>query len=423
MTLFSHIPDPWQGALCLLGLLGFFTLLYDLLRYLQLGRRKHILPAAALIALSFAHLQVMIMNAYSSPFYPYGIRLPLAEVIAFCLAVLAVAAFQLRGIGRWSRSHISAMSVKEAFDRLPAGLCYYLPGGLLKLVNRSMDALCYEALGAPLMDPEGFWRALAENGLPASLRGGEQPVLGFPGGRVYSFRHRVLDTELGQVHELVAMDVSEDWALNRELEDKQARARELNVRLKVLLGSIEYLTMSRELMQLKSEIHDRLGQSLLLSRRCLAEPGSVKPAAVEEAWRKNLSLLASSRPESWQEPYFIQEKQAEALGVRLEVTGSLPAERGLIPVVETALSVHTTNVLRHARGSRAMVRCTREKDGWELEFTNDGAPPALPLREGGGLGNLRSRVEALGGTMEIDPSPVFRLRLRLPLPEEEGGEE
>ena len=121
MTLFSHIPDPWQGALCLLGLLGFFTLLYDLLRYLQLGRRKHILPAAALIALSFAHLQVMIMNAYSSPFYPYGIRLPLAEVIAFCLAVLAVAAFQLRGIGRWSRSHISAMSVKEAFDRLPAG--------------------------------------------------------------------------------------------------------------------------------------------------------------------------------------------------------------------------------------------------------------------------------------------------------------
>ena len=83
-------------------------------------------------------------------------------------------------------------------------------------------------------------------------------------------------------------------------------------------------------------------------------------------------------------------------------------------MVETALSVHTTNVLRHARGSRAMVRCTREKDGWELEFTNDGAPPALPLREGGGLGNLRSRVEALGGSMEIDCAPGFRLRLRLP---------
>lgn len=420
MRLFSHIPDAWQGVLCLLAMLGVFLLLYDLLRYLQLGRRKLIPPTALLLLLAFAHLQIMIMNAFSSPFYPLGIRLPLAGVITVCLAVLAASLLQLRGIGRWSKNHISAMSVKEAFDRLPAGLCYYLPGGLIKLVNRSMDALCCEALGAPLLDPEGFRRSLEENGLPVSIRGGETPVIRLADGRVYSFRHRLLNTELGEVHELLAMDVSEDWALNRELEEKQARARELNVRLKALLGSIEYLTMSRELMQLKSELHDRLGQSLLLSRRYLLEPGSVKEGEVREAWQKNLSLLENSRPESWQAPYYLRKLEAEALGIRLEISGSLPEESRLIPVVETALSVHVTNVLRHARGNRALVSCRRERGGYRLELTNDGEPPALPLREGGGLGNLRSRVEALGGSMALEASPTFRLGIWLP--GSEGGD-
>ena len=418
MTLFSQLSDPWQGVLCLLGLLGFFLFLYDLLRSLQLGERRMVLPAACALALSFCHLQVMIMNAYRSPYYPFGIRLPAAETAAVCAGFAVLGGFWQYRISRWSRSNLSAMSLKEAFDRLPAGLCYYLPGGLLKLVDLSMDALCTEALGAPLMDPEGFWQALTGGSLPISLRGGESPVLRLADGRVFSFRHRVLSTEFGPVHELLAMDVTEDWELNRELEWKQERAKELNVRLKALLGSIEYLTMSRELMQLKAQLHDTLGQTLLLSRRCLSDPESVDPETVRQAWLEQLRRLENSRPETWQQPYYIQQKQAEALGVTLKISGSLPAERRLIPVVETALSVHVTNLLRHAGGRTAFVCCEPEGNGYRLIFTGDGAPPAGPVREGGGLSNLRSLVEALGGSMELSSAPVFRLRLWLPAGEE-----
>ena len=229
----------------------------------------------------------------------------------------------------------------------------------------------------------------------------------------------MLDTELGCVHELLAVDVSADWALNRELQKKQAKAREINRRLKALLGSIEYLTMSRELLQLKTELHDALGQSLLLSRRWLLDPDSLEAEKLRETWLGNLRLLESSRPESWQEPYWLQKKQAEALGVRLEVLGTLPEESRLIPVVETALSVHVTNVLRHAGGSTAVVRCTGSEDGYLLAFTNDGAVPAGEVREGGGLSNLRQAVESLGGSMEIRSFPAFRLELRLPAGEAE----
>jgi len=419
MNDFTHLAGPWQVVLCLIGLLAVFLYVYALLRDHELGRKKMILPDALLLLVSFAHVQIMIRSVIVKPFYPEGRILLTVPVIVTCVVLVSVAVLLLRRIGEWSRTHISAMSVKEAFDRLPAGLCYYLPGGLIKLVNRTMDALCLEALGAPLMDPEGFRRVLESGSLPVSLRGGDTPMLRFGDGRVYSFAHRVLDTELGPVHELLAMDVSDDYALNRELEEKQARAKELNVRLKALLGSIEYLTMSRELMQLKTELHDALGQSLLLGKRFLLDPGSTDASAVRAAWLNNLNLLENSSPESWQEPYFLQKKQAEDLGVRLEIRGELPAESRLIPVMETALRVHTTNVLRHAGGSRATVECVREGEDWLITLSNDGMAPPGPVREGGGLGNLRSRVEALGGSMEIESTPVFRLKLRLPAGEAE----
>ena len=63
---------------------------------------------------------------------------------------------------------------------------------------------------------------------PFPLRGGEEPLLRLGTDRIYSFRHRVLDTELGLVHELLAVDVSREYALNRELLEKvSVRLREM----------------------------------------------------------------------------------------------------------------------------------------------------------------------------------------------------
>ena len=46
-------------------------------------------------------------------------------------------------------------------------------------------------------------------------------------------------------------------------------------------------------------------------------------------------------------------------------------------------------------------------------FVSDGEPPAGPVRETGGLANLRALIERQGGQMEIESAPVFRLVLRL----------
>jgi len=415
MTDYAQISDVWQGILALFAVLAFLMSIYNLIRCIQLGRKLMCVPTAVLLSAAFALIQIMAMNAYKYPHYPLGIHLKVAPTIAAVLLLIAASGLRQYRLGRWNRSHLSPMSIKESFDNLPAGLCYYLKGGLIKLVNTSMNELSSSVSGMPLMNPEQFYDDLERGALPASLRGGEAPMVRLSDGRVFRFSHRVFDTEIGLMHELVATDVTDNYNLNLELAEKQVRARELNARLKALLGSIEYLTMSRELTRLKAELHDELGKSLLLSKRYLESPGSVDAPAVRDSWLKKLNLLENSGRESWQTPYFVLKEQAEALGISLEIQGDLPSENYLIPVVETALSVHMTNVLRHAGGGRAVVVCEKEETGYRLALTNDGAAPPEEVREGGGLTNLRTKTEAVGGNMTVDSAPAFQLNLYLPI--------
>jgi signal transduction histidine kinase len=85
-------------------------------------------------------------------------------------------------------------------------------------------------------------------------------------------------------------------------------------------------------------------------------------------------------------------------------------------VVQEAL----TNVLRHAGASTARVRVRRTGGFVEVVVTDDGAA-VLPVdaRSGMGIPGMRSRVEALGGTLEAGPREGggFAVRATLPVGE------
>jgi PAS domain S-box-containing protein len=111
----------------------------------------------------------------------------------------------------------------------------------------------------------------------------------------------------------------------------------------------------------------------------------------------------------------------EALALRAPVPVDLAAvpdrrmpeqvEVGAYYVVAEALA----NVHKHAGARRVVVRATVDEAGLVVEVVDDGAGGADP--EGGGLRGLVDRVEALGGTLELDSAPGrgTRVTARLPL--------
>ncbi len=421
------------GLLLLWTTLVIMMYIYIILRNFQLGRRSlYGLLNTPPILLSFMIFEILSWYACNAepdrrPMYLgfawqdeilnlFAVRKDtvLAAVPWILLLLMLCAVFQHWGIGKWRREHISSASVKEAFDLLPVGCCYSVPGGLPRLINRTMDRLSQSLRGNKIANADRFWSELQAGQLPGTINGGDAPILRLKDGSVYIFRRQELMTEDGLYYELTAVDVTEEYHLTQELEQKQREARIQNSRLKALVGTIEYVTMSRELLQIKTALHDNLGQSLLYARRYLLEPDSVDKNEMLKVWNNNLRHLQHEGPEDWQVPYYVLGKQAEQLGIDLTIEGRLPDEEHLLDVTDAAISAHIINVLRHAEGNRAFIRITETPEEYYLSFTNDGRPPQGEIREKGGLTNLRREVEAVGGSMTVRAVPYFELLLVLP---------
>ena len=409
---FLTISKEAQGLISLWVSLVEMLLFFNFFRYVQIGRRRSNLRCIALCAGNFILGQILFQQMDDVFLCP--IVLPLWLLLGLIALLTAFAVAEQYRIAKWNASHISETSVKEALDALPTGLCYALPVGLPLLVNEKMDELAMSLLGKPIQDARKTWELLEGGSASGLLRSGAEPIYAASDGRVYSFRREEISLEVGTVYAILATDVTEEYSLTRELEEKQRKAGIINARLKSLLETIEYVTMSRELLQLKMALHDNLGRSLLSAKRFILNPESVDPKDLLAIWKQNLGHLIGEAPEEWQVPYYVAKKEAATLGIDLQIVGTLPEEERLLPVVEQAISTHVINVLRHANGHVAMVHIWEDEKAYQITFTNDGNPPSGEIRETGGLGNLKRQVETLGGSMELMASPKFEMKLTLP---------
>jgi signal transduction histidine kinase len=102
----------------------------------------------------------------------------------------------------------------------------------------------------------------------------------------------------------------------------------------------------------------------------------------------------------------VVERSGSAAGV------SDPVSRTAYSVVQESL----TNVLRHAHATRAQVSLDRRDGELVVTVRDDGRGGAVNGQHGGmGINGMRSRVEALGGTLEAGPGAEgFRVRAVLP---------
>ena len=121
---------------------------------------------------------------------------------------------------------------------------------------------------------------------------------------------------------------------------------------------------------------------------------------------------------------FLAEGVGRRAGLAIEVESAL--DDRLRPEVEIVLyraaQEALTNVARHARATRAVVRLERGEDGVVLTVSDDGVGfdvrgSEVPSQPSGiGITGIRERVASIGGTLEIASSPGEGTLLRIPIP-------
>lgn len=197
-----------------------------------------------------------------------------------------------------------------------------------------------------------------------------------------------------------------------------------------LLALNSALTRVREeeARRIAQEIHDDLGQRLtvlrleiaMLPRALGAEPAQALPARVAALKTEVDRAIGSVRDISRRlRPASLEAGLGEAVdelrqefeatsSVRFQVQMRLPA-RALPDSVSVAayriIQECVTNAIRHARPKQISIVAAAHGEALSIEVRDDGAgfdPGTRAARGRLGIAGMRHRVEALGGTLEVD---------------------
>ena len=424
MTEVPTTPYSWIG---LAALLLFLAACGVLVFALWLRRLRFVPLMAAAAGISFLAFQGAICVVYA-PERGYAVSedflanalvsLPAGLVLGLLLGIGLLLGLCYADLVRLERQKITPSSVKAATDSLPDGLCFWLPGGRIVLLNETMQRLCQTLTGDDLANGERFRKRLfADEGLPVQRHIAEDGVLvlELADGSAWAVSESEARYHNGPLFMLIASDVTELSQKSEALRRLRAQLAELNRQLTDYYRDIAALTTQKEILDARVRLHDEMGAELLMMQRYLLQGGGeAEQAELEARLRRSLSFLKAQPQSLRRDELELILETAGQLQLHIDLDGALPETAPVRHILSTALHECMTNTLRHAGGDELRVKLTEAGDRLSIRLTNNGVQPTAPIRESGGLKSLRALTEQAGGTMTVTVSPEFAVCLDLP---------
>lgn len=299
---------------------------------------------------------------------------------------------------------IGRRSIKEAYDNLPAGMCCFNRQGLPILVNHTMDRLAFELMGHDLQ---------YEAELSKAVELLEEKTLVTANGKAWRFHCRDIQ-EIGT--EYMAVDVTDLYRDTIALREKNRQLQEMNEALAETARNYTAIVRQEEILSMKMRIHSEMGKCSLQLQKYYRDgcPGENKGELIERI-RQAAALLKGEVGKTKQEDSLSELMEtAKAVGAVIRINGQLPKEAAQVDLLIMAMRECLMNTIRHAGGNTLFTDIERTASGWRAELSNNGKAPAAGITEGGGLTSLRQKIEAAGGSMQIQTQNGFRLILMLP---------
>ena len=312
-------------------------------------------------------------------------------------------------------------AIKESFDNLPTAVCIFDSRGLVRLMNRRMLTVTAALLGSGVQTLDELQYALAHPPEGIVPLKNAACVYRFPDGTVLRFRQERITDENGSAYQQVtAADVTELVARQDQLAAENERLADANRRARRLLERMPEIVREQEILSMKMRVHDDIGHSILAARQALlsgADLDEMRRSAT--VWEQSVALLhRANAAEESEDPLSYACRRAEELHVRLELRGCIPEKGKNRMLAALAIRECLTNCVRHAGATELYVSAHTDSGFRSVTITNNGAPPAGEIAEGGGLSALRRRIEGSGGSMTISARPRFALTIKLPEKEE-----
>ncbi len=319
---------------------------------------------------------------------------------------------------KFDKKYISNKSIKESFDTLPRGICFYDKNGVLLLTNIMIDDLCLKITGYHLLNGVDFWNILISNE-PISncvrLKCGEKPMIKTFDHNVYSFKRIIHKINDDIFYEINATNITTKYNLSIDLQNKNRELEIFNKRMREHGENINKIIIAEEILNTKIHIHDELGKLLLFTRRVLSQ--DIKEQERNELlalWKDDLIGFSKVKERNKSDTYKSLYTAAKSIDVTINIIGIKPKEKRLKNIIINASIECITNTVKHAKGDIVNVEICAQKNYFIITITNNGIPPKVEIKEGVGLSSLRTLIEREGGNMTIISLPTFMLKIIVP---------
>ena len=314
--------------------------------------------------------------------------------------------------------HMGFNAIKESFDRLPTAVCFFDREGSIVLCNRQMYQLSRYLLDSDMQYLGEVEEALSD--LPKGIvRIPEvENTYRFPDKTVWRFEKTEVADRYGTNYiQLTAADVTELQRALVQLTDDNRKLEEDSEKLKQLSDNVGALAREKELLAAKSSMHDNLAACITLTKQYITgEFDGIDADVVCREWEKVITFrdaIGLSAKEKLLD-------NAKTGGVSVRIRGEEPTDGGA-ELMYIAMQVCLNNAIQYAKATEIYANIWENEDSYTVMIRNNGKPPEKKITEGGGLTNLRRRIEKSGGKMTVQSLPEFSLVIDIPKSGNSGG--
>ena len=410
MTAFYDLPVLAQNFTAFWALLLCLCSIAEIVMLFR-QKRYQIMPVTILCLFGAYFIMHLCRDGTMQRLYGIGnafamhvVHWPYIVILAACLMLTILCALLYRNIVFWRKTHISAASIKESMDELPAGICFYLEDGRCILSNHRMQDICFSLQGNALQNGALFYDLVRA-----------KPIHQLPDGTAISFHHRMITYRGEPLHELIANDITDLYKKSEQLKANNDRLRKLAENMKAYSENITESVREKEILQAKINIHDEMNRVILITRKSLHGASMSERQGILRTWQQVLLLCKEADSHKTSSVVADLNTLATAIGIRLVWTGVPGAMTSSVQSLFLAAAREAmTNAIKHAHAETFEISIRENSDSLQARFTNDGKVPDHPVTACGGLLNLRQRLESAGGQMKIETNPAFCVDVIIP---------
>ena len=413
---YLELPPEVRMIYAVICLITFIIAITDLVRIWSSFKEKFpaVVPALTVCAngllyQTFSYTADWIAGTANSrlgPLFDIMMYMPAAAFGFLTLGTLAVSSVSYTVTSKKINSRITLRSIRDGFNSIETGVLMYREGGFILLANSIMQQISMDLTGKRVTDGEHF----------RGLISAPDNRIVLSDGTVYLIKENSLAVNNKTINEITAVDVTTQTRLREEIKQLEERKEAFNRRLSSYAQKADEVTIKKEILDTKIDVHEALGNALLVSKSYLNnDRNAPDKESLKTMWHK--AIMFQETTVTNKEDHFRKElyDAAKVCGIDLTIEGVIPSRENvqIRKILAAATREAIINASRHASADMMVLNIEHSDGSVCFDFTNNGKAPET-VREGGGLSSLRQLVENNGGTMEVLSAPQFSIIIKLP---------